>query len=152
MAVTTCDDDIRDQLGALYDGELGEGDARRAAEHVAGCAACRAEIESWQKIDKLLDTDVDAELLADEVLTAVRAQTATSNRRWWLKLAAAAVIAAAIGGLGGRAVSRERSQIPEPAGQELTSLILLEQSFAPGSLDGIDTLAGELQAGAREAR
>jgi anti-sigma factor RsiW len=152
MAMKTCNDEIHDQVGPWYDGELDEQDAQRAAEHVAGCAVCRAEVESWRQIDRLLDTDVEAELLADSVRTAVRAQTAIDNRSWWLKLAAAAVIAAAIGGLGGRAVSREQSQMPRQAGQELASLTLLEQSFAPGSLAGIDVLAGELQADAGEIR
>ncbi|MCP4661659.1 MAG: hypothetical protein GY856_40175 [bacterium] len=150
MAMKTCDE-VTNLLGRWYDGELDERDTRRAAEHVAGCAACSAEIESWQNIDRLLHIEVKAEL-TDSVLTALRRKKATTgNRGWWLKLAAAAVIAAAVGGLGGRAAGREtRSRMQVQPGQELTSLTLLAQSFAPGSLAGIDTLASELQVGGRE--
>jgi anti-sigma factor RsiW len=152
MAMKTCIDETHDWLGPWYDGELDELDARRVAEHVAGCPVCSAEVESWRQIDRLLDTDVEAGLLAESVLTAVRAGAASENRSWWLKLAAAAVIAAAIGGLGGQAVTRGQNRASGQTGQELTSLTLLEQSFAPGSLAGIDALASELQADAGEAQ
>ena len=47
----TCDE-ARILLHALIDGELDAGHAREVEEHIAGCAACAAELAAWRDMSK----------------------------------------------------------------------------------------------------
>lgn len=138
-------DEVRDQLGRWYDNELDGATAHRVEEHLAGCAACAEQVESWRQIDGLLQIDVDAEGLRTAVLAAIRLESASgaAGLPWWLRTAAAALVAAGLGGLCGWAAGGG-VEASTTQGWEVASLSLLEQSFAPGSLAGIDDLAVDL--------
>lgn len=47
----TCDE-ARILLHALIDGELDAGHAREVEDHIAGCAACAAELAAWREMSK----------------------------------------------------------------------------------------------------
>src|SRR3954471_23332486 len=47
---------LEDQLAAYLDGSLPPSQARAADTHLAGCAACRAEVAAQQALDRRFQT------------------------------------------------------------------------------------------------
>ena len=76
-------DDIRELLSASIDGELTEGESRRLAEHLAGCEACRRELDELRKVWEAVG-DATAELISEahpEILEALtRIEDSLENR------------------------------------------------------------------------
>jgi anti-sigma factor RsiW len=49
---------VTEWLGAYHDGELHGARLRQVEEHLAGCAACRAELEEMRSLSGMLQSDV----------------------------------------------------------------------------------------------
>lgn len=142
-------DRVRELLGRWYDGELDELTAHRVAGHVKTCARCQAEVRRWRQIDRLLDcrlAEGDSSLVAS-VLQRIATEDRPAGQSWWLRLAAAGLLAAALGGVGGWMTAADHQQ-PLAAGEPI-SLTLLDQSFAPERQSRLDELATELGVGLR---
>jgi anti-sigma factor RsiW len=140
---------VRELLGRWYDGELDELTTHRVAAHVETCPVCCAEIESWQKIDRLLDCRLaeNDTGMVEAVLSQIDAEGRSGGSIWWLRIAAAGLLAATLGGLGGWMTASDRDQsTPE---DEPVSLTLLDQTFAPERQSRLDELAIELGAGSQ---
>jgi len=127
--------EVRRQLSRWYDGEVVE---PRIRAHVAVCPRCAAEISAWGEIDIWLALAPPVPELADSVIDTIARRRATA---WWLKAAAAAVVAVGLGAAGGVSV-RLPLDTGDPDGTP--TLALIEDHFAPGTQVGIDDLAGDL--------
>jgi len=138
---------VRELLGRWYDGELDEFTAHGVAAHVEVCPVCCAEIESWQQIDRLLERQLAESdtTLVDAVLSQIDAEGKAGGSNWRLRIAAAGLLAATLGGLGGWMTASVRDQSTPK--DEPISLTLLDQSFAPERQSRLDELAIELVAG-----
>lgn len=100
-------------LSAYLDDELPREERLRLDAHLVGCGACRGLVERAEALDNDLrerfatDEAAAAEALRDDsvsvasieagVLAAIRPQAAGATR-WWPRIAAAAVVVAAVGG------------------------------------------------------
>jgi anti-sigma factor RsiW len=133
--------EIKTRLGRWYDGELEGKTAGEVGEHLALCPDCLAEIEQWRRIDQLLWVELDAGGLLNSTLSALKRER-MGGSMWWLKIAAAAVIATGLGAISGSAIWDEPAQTTTASAE---SLSILERSFGPGALAGIDNLAGDAE-------
>jgi predicted anti-sigma-YlaC factor YlaD len=97
----TCDE-VRELIPALVALELEPETERRAREHLAGCAGCRAEVAAADPVCGLAlrlpaGADDDAESFVTAVMAGVhqrRAERRLGGGRWrWLAAAAAVVVA-----------------------------------------------------------
>lgn len=101
-------------LQIYLDSELDAIDARPIAEHLRGCARCRAELETYRRGDALMRNAIAAKPGASEVLRErVRRATAPSKHLFFQRLALAAALVAVT--LGGFAVYRIVSTSYDPA-------------------------------------
>ena len=41
--------ELREELSAYFDGELGQTETRRVESHLADCPACRKDVQDWQQ-------------------------------------------------------------------------------------------------------
>jgi anti-sigma factor RsiW len=79
----TCDE-AKILLHALIDGELDAGHAREVEDHIAGCAACAAELAAWREISKAVagaDLRYTAPPALRRRIEAALPQTRAPNRR-----------------------------------------------------------------------
>ncbi len=79
----TCDE-ARILLHALIDGELDAGHAREVEEHIAGCAACAAELAAWRDMSKAVagaDLRYEAPSALRRRIEASLPQTRAPSRR-----------------------------------------------------------------------
>lgn len=100
---------IREQLGAYIDGELSVADRDAAEAHLAGCDACRAELESLRSLATGLATPPETAVPEDlwpaieqrlDVETATRAGHGTAGRRRSpYRIAAMITLAVGLGGM-----------------------------------------------------
>jgi len=78
-------DKIREMLPLSASEALEPGDARRIEQHVAGCAACAAELERWQKLTlglrRLPTPQPSAELVERTRILAAEQFAAEADRR-----------------------------------------------------------------------
>jgi anti-sigma factor RsiW len=89
-------DHITEWLGAYHDGELRGGRRRRIEAHLAGCAACRAELAEIRNLSALLADDglmtdfFPADRFAANLALSLPRRSASPQRRsrfelaWWL--------------------------------------------------------------------
>jgi len=127
------------RLGRWYDGELDGKTAREVGQHLALCPRCAAEIQQWRRIDQMLTVELDAGDLLNSTLEALNRER-LGGSMWWLKIAAAAVIATGLGAISGSLIWNEPAQTTTVTAGGLS---MLERSFGPGALAGIDDLAGD---------
>ncbi len=134
--------EINTRLGRWYDGELDGKKPSEVSEHLAVCSCCAAEIQQWRRVDQLLSVELDAGDLLDSTLSTLKRER-LGGSMWWLKIAAAVVIATGLGAISGSLIWSEPAQTSTATAE---SLSILEQSFGPGALAGIDDLAGDAEA------
>jgi anti-sigma factor RsiW len=138
MKATDCSE-INPRLGRFHDGELDAEQAALVEHHLRTCEGCTRAVERLRELDRLLDLDLPERALVQEVLDAIgRGQAAG----WWLRAAAAAVIPLVLGAIAGGLLFNGQAEA-EYAG--VTTASLIEESFGPGSLRGIDDLARDLE-------
>jgi anti-sigma factor RsiW len=88
-----------EELSAFIDGEVAEPRAAAIAAHVAGCSACRTELDRTRRIDDAIrHQDRDPEL-ASMRESLMREVSAPRRRLAWRTAAAAAVMVAFLAGL-----------------------------------------------------
>jgi predicted anti-sigma-YlaC factor YlaD len=108
-------------LSRYLDGELGRWRRRRLDHHLAGCRACRAQLDADRRVWMLLDaaeTPEPPDLLARLEARLTRADRAPARRRWCAPVAyAAALLAFAGGGAAGGVYAAERRPPPNGAGE-----------------------------------
>jgi len=127
------------RLGRWHDGELDAEEAARVEEHLRQCRGCIREMEELRSLDSLLDADLPEGGLDHRIAEAIRSGRAPG---WWLGAAAAAAIPLALGAIaGGLLFNGHDESRPETS----TTASLIEESFGPGSLHGIDDLARDLE-------
>jgi len=85
---------IEQQLSAYLDGELTPEWAAEVREHLAGCAACRADLEGLRAVKRLLGALPVPEPPGD-LETAILARVERARRWWWLPRPRPAVALAA---------------------------------------------------------
>ena len=137
--------EITTRLGRWYDGELDGAVAREVESHVEACSSCAEEIRQWRRVDQLLFVEPNTDGFLESTMSAL-ARESRGTPGWWLKIAAAAVMATGLGAAGGSLLWNE----PEhrtAAGFE--SLDVLEENFGPSALAGFDDLAGDVRTIAR---
>jgi anti-sigma factor RsiW len=96
-------------LNAWIDGELDAAAAREAEAHVAGCAACRAEVDRLRAVSRLVRERAPRPAAPDVLRERIRRMAAQESRPArhavarprWLAAAAAAVVVALGAGSGG---------------------------------------------------
>ncbi|HEY5822203.1 MAG TPA: zf-HC2 domain-containing protein [Propionibacteriaceae bacterium] len=95
--------EVREMLGAFVLDQLGETDRTLVRDHLAGCAECRAEVESLRPVatalgsldHSLVGSPVPPAELGDQVLRAVDSRRRAAARRSRLRRAGGAVLVAA---------------------------------------------------------
>ena len=139
-----------DLLGAHVLGALDEDEARQVADHVADCAECRSQVDSFAEIKATLD-DVPPELFLDgppehgdlllqRALRQVRRERRVGLRTRGILTSAGIVVAVAVA-LGGGLVLAEANESTVPAA-EPPAADVSEQSIASvlhlhGEKDGV---------------
>lgn len=93
----------RPRLSPWLDGELGAAEAATVAGHVDACRACAAEVEAWRQIDAVLGHTGPVPDLSLAVLR--RLENDRIPPAWWLRIAAAALVATGLGVATGRALA-----------------------------------------------
>lgn len=130
--------EIGSRLGRWYDGELAGEEAGAVEEHLELCPDCAERLEALRGIDRMLDL-----ALPDYHFHGTLEVTAEERAPgWWLSTAAAAAIPLLLGAATGGLLYNGHTE-PQPSGSTTASLI--EESFGPGSLRGIDDLARDLE-------
>jgi anti-sigma factor RsiW len=131
---------VIDHLAAYDDGRLDPADAHRIAEHLQGCAACRAALEDVRHARQLLEALPDLsmpEAAAGRLSSRLRRPAPKPARRW-AQAAAAALLLATAGVVAWRyaAVGGYRPEIVDaaaPIGLEAEAR-LMHQQLRAGTL------------------
>lgn len=123
----TCPDD---RLEEYLDGELRGPDRRSVEEHLGSCEVCRRELEALKRLEQVLmevpgGTVPDAEAF----LARLRRRSRRVRRTFWAVAAAAALVVAAGGYLGSRAL--------RPAGDLRGVLVRYAEAPAPEDEEAI---------------
>jgi hypothetical protein len=124
-------------LGRFHDGELEAGEAARVTAHLRKCESCAVALDNLRRLDSMLDLGLPEADLGERVLEGIGTRPAPTL---WLT-AAAAILPLALGAIAGSLLFNGSNGL-ERSGQTTASLI--EESFGPGSLRGIDDLARDL--------
>ena len=98
MTRTTGCDEFGEELSALLDGELTPEREAGVRAHVAGCAACRAELAALERVDPWLArvaAPAPSARLSDALHARIAAEAVAPRRRWLARPAALAAWAAA---------------------------------------------------------
>jgi anti-sigma factor RsiW len=138
MKATDCTE-ITLWLNRFHDGELEAEQAALVEQHLRTCEGCTRAVERLRELDRLLDLELPERTLDQQVLGAIGRERAAG---WWLRAAAAAVIPLVLGAIAGSLLFNGQAET-EQAG--VTTASLIEESFGPGSLRGIDDLARDLE-------
>jgi anti-sigma factor RsiW len=138
MNVIDCND-VKLRLGRLHDGELTGAESARIEEHLRHCQSCAREMEEVRALDSMLGIGLPDGGLDQRIAEAIRN---SRTPRWWFGAAAAAVLPLALGAIAGGLLFNGQVE-SRPA--ESTTASLIEESFGPGSLRGIDDLAKDLE-------
>ncbi len=133
--------EITIRLGSWYDGELDGEAAREVATHLEACARCAGEIRQWRRVDELLLVEPNTDGFLESTMSALTRES-RGTPGWWLKIAAAVVMATGLGAAGGSLLRNEPEHRTVIA---FESLDVLEESFGPGALAGFDDLAGDVR-------
>jgi anti-sigma factor RsiW len=131
--------EIKQRLGRLHDGELDADQRAPVEEHLRQCQACSRGLEELRALDSMLDYGIPEGGIDRRVADAIRN---SRTPRWWLGAAAAAALPLALGAVAGGLLFNGQVE-SRPA--ESTTASLIEESFGPGSLRGIDDLAKDLE-------
>jgi len=115
-------------LSRYLDGELGAWRRRRLDRHLAGCAACRAELEADRGVWALLgavETPAPPDVLAQLEACLTRAPLAPAPQRWFVPVAyaTAVLVFAAAGAVGGVYAAQRRPQGNRAAESEYAELL-----------------------------
>ena len=94
----------------------------------------------------MLDVGLPDRGLDGQVVEAIRRRRASG---WWLRAAAAAAIPLALGAIGGSLLFNGHA---ESRSGGSTTVSLIEESFGPSSLRGIDDVARDLEPSAESGR
>ncbi|MCP4903091.1 MAG: hypothetical protein GY906_39510 [bacterium] len=135
-------DEVRNQLGNWYDGEVDPKVASRMARHLATCRECAASIDQWRRIDEFVGRGLPEPDLAGDVLAAIRRECSPVVP-WWVRIAATVVVSVALGSLAGVATTRAAEGPIIPSTEDVT-MGALDASFGPDAMVGIDHLAIQL--------
>lgn len=108
-----------ERLAPFLSGELSDGEREDAHRHLAGCAACREDVASleriWTELGDSTETDVPSDRMRARLLAALKRTSRQSSRvRRVLPWAAAAAIAVAAF-LGGRSWPAPTAPPPDPS-------------------------------------
>jgi RNA polymerase sigma-70 factor (ECF subfamily) len=140
-----------DSLGAYVLGALDDDGAREVADHLAGCAACRAEVAGFADVTAALgDTPPEAlldgppehgDLLLQRTLRRVRRERRVGSRARGLLTSAGIVVAVAVA-LGGGLVLAETEEsgtapTAEPQSSDFPEQALASMVYLHGSNDGV---------------
>jgi anti-sigma factor RsiW len=134
--------EVQENLSAWLDGEVPEGLHRRLADHLAGCPACRAELEVLERLDAALGgLEVPGpQGLAAKVIRRLPRPVASP----WIQSLALAVCLA-LGIFLGSSLSGALYPWPATANgvtSDVTSLGVF-QDYPQGSIGGAFSLQGE---------
>ena len=133
--------EITTRLGRWFDGELEGEAAREVSTHLEACSRCAEEVRQWRRVDEFLFVEPNTDGFLGSTLS-VLARERRGTPGWWLKIAAAAVMATGLGAAGGSLLWTE----PAPrTAVAFESLDALEESFGPGAMAGFDDLAGDVR-------
>jgi anti-sigma factor RsiW len=138
--------EVKQRLGRFHDGELDADQRAPVVEHLRQCRACGLELEELRSLDSMLDFGLPEGGIDHRVAEAIRS---SRTPRWWLGAAAAAALPLALGAIAGGLLFNGHVE-SQPEGSTTASLI--EESFGPGSLRGIDDVARDLDQGTEEER
>lgn len=141
MQTLRCDD-IRPRLGKWYDGETAGAHAEAIGAHVKACPRCAREFEALLAIDQLLTVEVDPADLCHRVVAAAQSEQRLGTA-WWLRVAAGAAAALALGVVAGRGLPEHLFSAERDASQPKV-FASLDQHFGANSNAGFDDLANEL--------
>ena len=99
-------------LSGYLDGELGPWRRRRLERHLAGCGACRAELEADRGVWSLLgaaESPAPPDIMAQLEARLTRAPLAPTPRRWFVQVAfATALLVFATAGAAGGVYAAQR--------------------------------------------
>lgn len=89
----TCRSNLAELLPLYAAGTLGEGEQRAVAEHLAACAACRAELAFWQEVGSAVQAEAralpaPAPALLERALARARRRRSSPLKRAWALLVA----------------------------------------------------------------
>jgi|UniRef100_A0A7V6A4E2 anti-sigma factor RsiW len=134
--------EVQEHLSAWLDGEVPEGLHQRLADHVAGCPACRAELEAMERLDAALaglEVPVPRSL-ADKVKRRLSRPAASP----WLQSLALAVCLA-LGIFLGSSLTGRLYPWPASANGITNDVASLEifQDYPQGSVGGAFSYQGE---------
>jgi anti-sigma factor RsiW len=138
--------EVKQRLGRFHDGEFDADQRAPVVEHLRQCRACGLELEELRSLDSMLDFGLPEGGIDRRVAVAIRS---SRTPRWWLGAAAAAALPLALGAIAGGLLFNGHVE-SQPEGSTTASLI--EESFGPGSLRGIDDVARDLDQGTEEER
>ncbi len=139
--------EVQEHLSAWLDGEIPEELKPRLADHLASCAACRAELAAWERLEAALgELEVPA---PRDVAAGVRRRLPRPRSSWHQSLALAACLVLGIflgGSLTGTLYQQGVATAPGN-GTEVASLEIF-QDYPQGSLGGAFSFQGEEDNGA----
>jgi anti-sigma factor RsiW len=127
--------EIREQIGALRDGELAGALAEKVAQHVAGCPECARRSAALEALGERLKSPAMAYAPSPELVPRIRTAIAFDAREResrrglglpaaWLALAAAAgIVVGALAVLQRDRVIRSQALAAELAGDQIRSLL-----------------------------
>ncbi|MEO0081040.1 MAG: zf-HC2 domain-containing protein [candidate division WOR-3 bacterium] len=102
---------VRRALSRLIDQDLGQSEKVMIEQHLADCAACRAELEALQadaELLRLADSPEPPPYLVARTMAEIRAEVKVSRPFWARAIpVAAAVLLAAVGAWCGAILGRE---------------------------------------------
>jgi anti-sigma factor RsiW len=140
--------EVQEHLSAWLDGEVPEGLRPRLADHLASCAACRAELAALKRLEAALG---ELEVPAPRgVAAGVRRRLPRPRSSWHQTLALAACLVLGIflgGSLTGTLYQGAGPAVSNGNGTELASLEIFHD-HPQGSLGGVFSDQGEEDNGA----
>ncbi len=141
MILPLCEE-IRSRLTAYHDGVISPDAHARIEAHLAGCAACREELNAITRVARLVahasaaagpgfDARLASRLKAKRYVEDLWARRGRLARR--MSLVAAAVLVAALVGLGPTLLRGDRTSASAQSDDELIDLALYGSSENSGS-------------------
>ncbi len=141
MSPEPCDE-IRSRLSAYHDGEIPADARARIEAHVARCAACHEELDAITRVARLVADATAAAGPGFDARLATRLETKRRAEDLWarrgrlarrMSLAAAAVLVAALVGLGPTLLRADRAGFAPQSDDEIINLALYGSSENSGS-------------------
>ncbi|MGK5737889.1 zf-HC2 domain-containing protein [Micromonospora sp. URMC 103] len=139
-------------IGGYLMGTLDEEQVRQVEEHLAGCAECRAEVESLQEWQAALDAVPEAmlldgppeggDLLLQRTLRQIRSESAGRRQRRGLLLSTAAAVAVAAAISGGVVLGRATGDAPDTSAQPAPTATMTATDPATRNASAADPTTG----------